>query len=603
MYHWTLSFLTYSVFLIPGTYSVYATGRTGEVQYAAMDSVVISSTEAEHDIQLERAYELSGQATIDGSAAAAVTVTATSAEGIQAVGETTRYGYYSLMLPKGAYAVSFLLEDVEMVDDVGIYVERWSESIITIGSQDLAFDSELATRFDNATVSGAVVNEDGNPITALVELLPNSRYGMYASFATDSSGAFTAQVQPGDYTVHVTRVVDRRVSVSYLSVPRNIGTSFDVQLSIGQYLEGRLTVAGAPSGEEVMVVSGNAKLTTLPSADGYFQFLLPSGDYALSSSATRTEADMTVTYSRSKSVSLAKSSVYFDFALLRGTKRSVEGSWDANRTVALAPGQTVSYVIGIENTGNIADTYSLSYTGTDFDVSFAPDKVLVDFGSNGATAYVIAEVTVGDTPVAGNNTVTVTIKSSAQSSIRDTVSLVVRVLPVRTVVVESLNTSSPISSNVTTTNFLLNNTGNIEDDFFVVVSNMDALNASGWSARVIDPGSGDAVTNVTLGAFESKELAVEFTAKRATPDPKAEAVVLAHSSLGSASNGYGIVPVMLPDLVIGSGGLDIVRDDVTYEYDVSRIYIDIGLTVSLVLLVAMFFILRKRKGLGGGGKK
>ncbi len=595
--------LTYSVFLMPGTYSVYATGRTGEVAYAAMESVVVSSTDAEHDITLERAYELAGLATIDGGAAAAATVTATSVEGIQASNETTRYGYYSLMLPKGTYAVSFLLENVETVDDVGIYVERWSESIVTIGSEDVVLDSELATRFDNATVSGTVVDEDGDSITAIVELLPNSRYGMYASFVTDSSGAFTAQVQPGDYTVHVTRAVDRRVSVSHLSVPRNVGASLDVQLSIGQYLEGRLTVAEAPNSEEVVVASDDAKLTTLPSADGYFQFLLPSGNYTLSSSVARTEAGMNVTYGRSESVSLAESSVYVDFALIRDTKRSVEGSWDTNRTVALAPGQTVSYVIEIENTGNIADTYSLSYVGTDFDVSFAPEEVLVDFGSNGATAYAVVEVTVGDTPVAGNNTVAVTVKSNAQSSARDTVNLVVRVLPVRTVAVESLNTSSPISSNVTTTTFLLNNTGNIEDDFIMLVSNIDTLNASGWSARIIDPETGDAVTNVTLGAFESKELAVEFTAKRATPDPKAEAVVLAYSSLDSVSNGYGAVPVMLPDLVIGSGDLDVVRDDVTFEYDVSRIYLDIGLVVSLAFLVVMFFILRKRKGLGGGGKK
>jgi uncharacterized membrane protein len=60
---------------------------------------------------------------------------------------------------------------------------------------------------------------------------------------------------------------------------------------------------------------------------------------------------------------------------------------------------------------------------------------------------------------------------------------------------------------------------------------------------------------------------------------------------------------MLSDLVIGPGSLDIVRDDITYEYDVSRLYVDIGLVVTLALLVAMFFILRKRKGLGGGGKK
>ena len=596
--------LTYSVFLMPGTYSVYATGRTGDVQYAAMESIIISSTDAEHDIQLERAYMLSGQISVDGVATTkAVTVTALSAEGISAMNVSTKLGQYALSLPKGTYALSFLLEDVEHVDDTSMYVEHWSERIVTIGSDDLVLDSALETRLDNVTVSGTVVDEDGNPITATVELMPNSKYGMYASFSTSSSGTFSAQVQPGAYTVYVTRSVDRRVSMSYLSVPRNVGSSTDVQLSVGEYLEGRLTVAGVSSVEEVIVVTEDCKLSYVPYDDGYFQFILPSGNYTLSSSAVRTEGGMAVTYGRTDSIGLGDDSVYIDLALTRDTVRSVEAYWGSNRTVTVAPGASVSYVLQIENTGNIADTYTVSYSGKDFEASFSPSSVVVDFGSNGNATYVVAEITVGETAVAGNNTVSVSVKSDTQSSSRATVNLVVCVSPARSVAVESLNVSSPISSNVTTTDFLLNNTGNIEDDFIVTISNMDALNASGWSARIVDPVDGAAVTNVTLAAFETKELTVEYTATRMVPDPKAEAVVLAYSSLDSVANGYGVVPVMLSDLVIGPGSLDIVRDDITYEYDVSRLYVDIGLVVTLVFLVAMFFILRKRKGLGGGGKK
>ena len=215
----------------------------------------------------------------------------------------------------------------------------------------------------------------------------------------------------------------------------------------------------------------------------------------------------------------------------------------------------------------------------------------------------VAEVTVGDTAEAGNNTVTVTVKSATQSSTRATVDLVVRVSPVWSVAVESLNESSPTGSRVTTTAFLLNNTGNIEDDYLVQVSNADTLNASGWSARIVDPATGDEVKNLTLGAFKSKELAVEFTATRLYPDPKAVAVVFAQSSLGTSANSLGAVPVMVPDLVIGPGDLDVVRDDVTYEYDIGRVYIDVGLAIALAALVVMFFVLRKRKGFGGGGRK
>jgi hypothetical protein len=596
--------LTYSVYLMPGTYSVYATGTIGYVPYACMESIDVSPLEAHHDILLERAYSLSGSITVDGVfVQEPVAVIITSEQDVHAVNESTRYGYYYMVLPAGTYAVSFLLEEVKHAEDQSIYYEHWSDMMFTIGSDDVVIDPDLDTRLDNATVEGTVVDEDGDPITAFIELFPLDRYGMYARFATGSSGGFSAEVQPGEYTVYVTRSVDRRVSISYLLVSRNVGASADIQLSNGQYLAGRSTIADVPTAEQVRVTSGDTKLTATPSADGYFQFLVPSGNYTVSSSAVRVEGGMTVSYSLTKPVSIGDSSAYLDFELLRDTRRSVDASWDSNRTATLAAGETVSYVMSLENTGNIADSYELSYSGTSFEVSFDPSEVWIDFGSNGNTAYVVADVTVGVTAVSGNNTVTVTVTSSAHTSTRATVDLMVQVLPVRSVAVESLNTSAPVSSNVTTTTFLLNNTGNVEDDFILSVINTDALASSGWSARIVDPASGGEVANVTLAAFETRQLTVEFTAIRSTPDPYVEAVVLASSSVDAAVNGYGAVPVMLSDVVVGPGDLDVVRDDVTYEYDTDRLYLDIGLVVALAALVVMFFVIRKRKGLGGGGKR
>jgi hypothetical protein len=63
------------------------------------------------------------------------------------------------------------------------------------------------------------------------------------------------------------------------------------------------------------------------------------------------------------------------------------------------------------------------------------------------------------------------------------------------------------------------------------------------------------------------------------------------------------VPVLLPDLVLGPGDLDVTRNDVSYTLDTSRVYVDLGLVAALVGLVAVFFILRKKKGLGRSGKK
>ncbi len=599
-----LDSLSYSVFLIPGTYSVYGTGWIGSIPYASIDSISVSSDDAEHDFELERAYEVRGLITVGGDAVTDyVSVVATSSTGMQAAALSSRTGDYSLALPKGTYALSFLLEDFKVVDTYARYLEHWGEFIVIVGSDDVSLDPDLATRYDNSTFSGTVVDERGASITANVELVPLDKYGMYVSFATTSSGSFSAQVQPGEYTVYVTRSVDTRVSVSSLTVNWDEPASADIQLSVGQYLEGRLTVGGSPSTETVSVYTPDTKLTVTPSGDGYFQFILPSGDYTVSSNAVRSEGGMTVDYAKSQQVSLGTDSVYVDLSLIRADERSVDGSWNDSRTATLALGQSTKYVVYLENTGNVADTYTLTYSGTDFDVSFSPSEVSMDFGTNGNTSYVIVDVTVGETAEAGNNTIAVTVKSDTLSSARTTVELKVDVLPRGGVTVEDLGTAVAVSSNATTVKFNVNNTGNAPDEFEVSVSNLDALAASGWSATIVDPTTGATVTEVSLGAFQTKELAVRFAATGPLYDPKAEAVVLASSVGNESVSSYGAVSVMLPDLVIGPGGLTADRDDVTYDYDMGRVYLDIGLAVSLASLVAMFFVLRKRKGLGGGGKR
>ena len=169
--------------------------------------------------------------------------------------------------------------------------------------------------------------------------------------------------------------------------------------------------------------------------------------------------------------------------------------------------------------------------------------------------------------------------------------------------ITSLNNTAPVNSTVAYNIFSLNNTGNAQDDLVVEISNQPTLNSLGWKAEMIDSSTGKAVTNVTIAAFHSTQIEVQFTALRDNPDPDATAVILAYSKAAPSISHYEPVPVMLPDLSIGQGDVDATRDDITYEYDMGRIYIDIGLVVALAVLAVMLFYFRRKKGLGGGGKK
>jgi len=125
----------------------------------------------------------------------------------------------------------------------------------------------------------------------------------------------------------------------------------------------------------------------------------------------------------------------------------------------------------------------------------------------------------------------------------------------------------------------------------------------GWTASIIDPATNLTVSEVSIPAFGSKELMVNFTMLRSSPDTEAKASVMAYSKFDPGASAYGYVPVILPDLSVGPGGLQVVRGDVSYEYDRSAVYVDIALVSSLAALFGAFMFLRKKKGGGGGGKK
>ena len=599
-----LDLYSYSVYVLPGTYQVYASGTLAGYTYASMTTVDVPTESTQYDIQLTKAYTVSGIVSAESSVAGkAVTVTVSTLTGETTTVLSSGTGVYSVDLPEGTYVFSYLLEDMFIEAGRTLYVEYAAEKPVTVGSDDMVVNANMLMRMDNTTFSGTVLDTEGDPVQAFIELRATSAYGMDASFYTSSSGAFTASVQPGDYTLYITRSVDRLVSLSYLRLTRNLPYAQDSQLSEGRYLSGTLTVGGAPASETVSASYGSAQLSEVSDAWGSFSFLVPEGNYSLSSSTTRVEGGMTITYSKTYSASVGSYDVYVDYELLRGTKRSVETSWDAGLEALAAPGETVLYVFTVENTGNIADTYTCSYSGSGFEVSFLPAELSVDFGTNGKVGTMVAEITVGDAVDSGSTELKVTLKSKSQSSVRSDLELYVDVAPVHSVKVVSLNQSSSVSSSSTITKFKVNNTGNVEGAFTVQIANLPSLSELGWTAQIVDPSTGDAVSELTLGAFEETTLEVKFTATRTDANPSVEAYVLAQLANETSVSAFGSVPVMLPDMVIGPGDVDVVRDDISYEYDSSRLYVDIGLVATLAALVAMFFIMRRRKGIGGGAKK
>ncbi|HUU07516.1 MAG TPA: carboxypeptidase-like regulatory domain-containing protein, partial [Thermoplasmata archaeon] len=595
---------SYSALMQPGTYHIYASGMTGVSLFVGMLQADVSFDSRQFDVMLSKAHNVSGVAHIGSvPVTAVVAVVATAAGGAQVATESTMTGAFNLEISAGDYEISFLLEGTASVDGRTMYVEYVASELVSVTSSDVDLTPYLEMRLDNTTFSGTVLGPDGLPTQAQITLTPNTKYGLGATVYTDSSGGFSAQVQPGEYTILVRRLQDQRVFLGTVDLARNSPKTMDVVMSEGKYLSGRVTASDAGVPSTVAISSGSAEMEVVSDAGGYFTVLVPSGSYVLSSELERTEAGMTVGYSTTTPVEVGAYDTYVDLALDRQSTRSVVVSWNASVALPAAPGETVTYSFTVENTGNIGDDYTCSYTGTEFEVVFAPETQFIDFGTNGNTAMFVAHVTVLDAAPAGNTSVPVLVRSQSSSVARANLQLMVKVQPVYRADLTVSEVGDAVSSDTTRTMITVLNSGNTETGFGIEISNLAILNEHGWDARLAYADSDDEVEEMTLEMRGTIDLYVEYTAIRTDPDPTSEATVTVWSVEDPGQATLATVPIYLPDVSIGPGGLEVERDDVSYDYDASSMYMNIGLVLSIVALVSMFFILRRKKGLGGLRKK
>src|SRR5438132_1521041 len=223
---------------------------------------------------------------------------------------------------------------------------------------------------------------------------------------------------------------------------------------------------------------------------------------------TGTENGMSVTYRASASVALQADAIV-DLRLAKVVSRSVAMTWDASQRRLIPAGDSVTYTIDVRNTGNVADTFSFSGTPGDWQFSFTPSSVPLDFGSGATSTQVRVVVQSPANALVSHPSLHVVATSMADASQAGDVTVNVDIERVRALSVSLNSTGATFDGRFLNDTVRVTNGGNDREVVQVVITNAAELAAVGWSAglgNVGEPLAGTTLTNVTVEANQSVPL-------------------------------------------------------------------------------------------------
>lgn len=488
-----------SVYLVPGSYTIYALIKDGNTYYADLTfATVDTAIGGPVTITPEIANILQGEILDENGDALRGTSKVTIAAGanIELPVTTNSNGEYQVYLPDGTYTVSAEQAMKKVIDEVTRYViYTGSETVNMAGTNDL--DIPTTWDYDNVTVSGEL---DSSLTWLHFQALSETAIDANAVIA---GNGYTVNLAPGTYAVYGTDNASRVVLTTI-----TVGPSDDVTLDLttvsGHRISGTVTFEGDPvEGAEVSFL-GVAGFTITTDGSGGYSAVLPSGVYQIVAVST-VVGENNVRETRAASIERALSGTVddADLALELQYIGYVELSWD--RVVKeVKAGEQVEYEIEISNVGNVDDTYVISSTSP-WGVTISESRVTLSSGESKTVTVTIT--TPSDAKVSHPQIIIKAESANTKAS-------AILKLDVNITAVYGME-ARPGPAQVDGTEFVslpivLENTGNADDRYTLIISDeaADALREQGWSVSI--PGRSSLTKEVSVSAGKSATVSLRL---------------------------------------------------------------------------------------------
>ncbi|MDD1769539.1 MAG: carboxypeptidase regulatory-like domain-containing protein [Methanomassiliicoccales archaeon] len=576
--------VNFTVYLQPGTYSVYAYQERFAQRYASLASYDVSapSTIA---ITMSSAFQVTGDLTYSGarfSNIASITV-ANLAGGTYKFSSLTS-GTFSVVLPGGDFNIS---AETRLKQDIALHTSRY---VRYTGYQDVSLASNIAIHIplsrslDNATVVGQALL-DGAGVSASLVLTASSDTAINATISASASG-YNFTVAPGNYSVYARQTGGTGAFLGLLTVEPYVTNYVNLTLADGLPFSGSTTVNGIGTSATMQISNGNV-YTTTTAADGSFLVYLPPGTYQISATAHASELGVAATYTSEFILNLT-GPVSRTIALSKVASYGVDLQWDSSQKQTINAGESVTYTVRVVNTGNVADSFALTVSGatSGWTISLSQTRVNLGYGSSNSQLVTVTIVSPANAKVS-HQTLSVRATSLTSAAATDSVTLDVGIAA-RYGAALDYNKASSTSGGTFSYSLNVTNSGNVDDTFNVTVVNTAELAQLGWKAEVrTGSGSFASYFTVTVSAGSKASFDLRLTQIRSNPDPQVTVVLTATSKASPSTVATLPFVPALPKFTVPSNGMSVTGNGVVQTVPNLP-----GSTLVLVgLVIAMFTIL------------
>ncbi|MEE9592548.1 MAG: NEW3 domain-containing protein, partial [Thermoplasmata archaeon] len=501
----------YLIFLRRGTYDV--SGAADAAAPRALLQVLTVTDPIDFNATFESATRLGGTLRVEDEVVpqdVAIAFTRV-ADGARVVVPSDGAGGYTTVLVPGTYHAAAAWVGVDRLDGVNRFVRYDLDQTVVLTNDtqiDLLFTRELDTRLvelsvllGSQLVSAQVSFEAANETAVdTVTFAPGGLPSMIA-------------LAPGLYNVYAFRGIGNSAALTTIEVHPDDATTLTIALEAGNRVFGVVTLSdGTRRATELQFTSLAGRATFATNAQGEYEVFLPAGSYGVLATSERDEGGVMVEYRFEESLELTDS-LLINPLLTRVDVRTVGVAWDPEQRALIAPGETVVYTVTVTNTGNQADTFTLSGGPQGWSFSFSPSRVTLPFGA-GNEATVTVQITAPADAKVASGTLTLVARSQADPAVATTEIVEVDIIQFRGLSLGLSEDPPVLREGALVYQIDVRNDGNGPDAFDLLLTNPEALAAQGWETELIfeDQTSPEVILGISVQPGTSRSVTLRLNA-------------------------------------------------------------------------------------------